>query len=69
MEYEEKESEFDLDDEDRSVTQNEREVEDDLEVCFDCFVLTILQFLSLFELDCLGGRHNGPAHFCLLLLR
>lgn len=32
VEYEEKESEFDLDDEDRSVTQNEREVEDDLEV-------------------------------------
>jgi COMPASS component SWD1 len=32
VEYEERESEFDLGDEDKSVTQNEREVEDDLEV-------------------------------------
>nr|CAG4636959.1 EOG090X04Y3 [Ceriodaphnia reticulata]SVE72897.1 EOG090X04Y3 [Ceriodaphnia reticulata] len=32
VEYEERESEFDLADEDKSVTQNEREVEDDLEV-------------------------------------
>lgn len=32
VEYEERESEFDLADEDKSVTQNEQEVEDDLEV-------------------------------------
>lgn len=32
VEYEERESEFDLADEDKSITQNEREVEDDLEV-------------------------------------
>lgn len=32
VEYEERESEFDIADEDKSVTQNEREVEDDLEV-------------------------------------
>lgn len=32
VEYEERESEFDLADEDKSVTQNERESEDDLEV-------------------------------------
>lgn len=35
VEYEERESEFDLGDEDKSVTQNEREVEDDLEVIVD----------------------------------
>ena len=32
MEYEEKESEFDLTDEDRDVTTNEREIQDDIEV-------------------------------------
>ena len=34
VEYEERESEFDLADEDKSVTQNEREIEDDFEVRF-----------------------------------
>lgn len=32
VEYEERESEFDQADEDKSVTENERKVEDDLEV-------------------------------------
>ena len=40
VEYEERESEFDLADEDKSVTQNEREIEDDLEVKESCRMLT-----------------------------
>jgi len=47
VEYEEKESEFDLTDEDRSVTQNEREVEDDLEVRLDSFVFLFHNFFHV----------------------